>query len=62
MPAVSQELSVIQRLWGGATFLNRDFTVANLAQKRQQGNYSIVHLATHALFRPGQAQESFTQL
>ncbi|MDR7898484.1 CHAT domain-containing protein [Thermosynechococcus sp. JY1334] len=62
LPAVPQELSAIQQLWGGSTFLNRDFTVANLTQQRQQGNYSIVHLATHALFRPGQAQESFIQL
>ncbi|QEQ00455.1 CHAT domain-containing protein [Thermosynechococcus sp. B0] len=62
LPAVPQELSAIQQLWGGSTFLNRDFTVANLTQQRQQGNHSIVHLATHALFRPGQAQESFIQL
>lgn len=62
LPAVPEELSSIQQLWGGATFLNQAFTLTNLKQQRQRGHYSIVHLATHAMFRPGQAKDSFIQL
>ncbi|KPQ38210.1 MAG: hypothetical protein HLUCCO16_13670 [Phormidium sp. OSCR] len=60
LPAVPLELaSIVPRLWQGNSFLNEGFTVANLQQQRQQGNYSIVHLATHAQFQPGDADNSY---
>jgi CHAT domain-containing protein len=49
----------VPRLWQGNSFLNDGFTLANLQQQRQQGHYSIVHLATHAQFQPGNANNSY---
>jgi CHAT domain-containing protein len=60
LPAVPLELaSIVPRLWQGNSFLNDGFTLANLQQQRQQGHYSIVHLATHAQFQPGNANNSY---
>ncbi|MDC0835110.1 hypothetical protein CKA32_004483 [Geitlerinema sp. FC II] len=62
LPAVPIELaSIVPRLWPGAAFLNRDFTLDNLQQQRQNGDYAIVHLATHAAFVPGEPSQSYIQ-
>lgn len=62
LPAVPIELSLITRsLWEGQAFLNRSFTLNNLQQQRQQADYGIVHLATHAEFRPGKPDNSYIQ-
>ncbi|MDG2992247.1 CHAT domain-containing protein [Candidatus Synechococcus calcipolaris G9] len=62
LPSVPKELNIIHDLWGGATLLNQGFTSDNLRAQRQQNPYGIVHLATHAVFRPGTADNSFIQL
>ncbi|XFA73208.1 CHAT domain-containing protein [Thermosynechococcaceae cyanobacterium Okahandja] len=62
LPSVPEELATIEDLWGGTFFLNQPFTIENLRQQRQQRSYPIVHLATHAVFRPGDASQSFIQL
>jgi CHAT domain-containing protein len=63
LPGVRIELSTIaNQLWQGKYFLNDDFTLENLrAQRRQQG-FGLVHLATHAEFRPGTPDNSYIQL
>ncbi|MGC9503349.1 CHAT domain-containing protein [Baaleninema sp.] len=62
LPAVPVELaSIVPRLWPGATFLDREFTLDNLQQQRQTGDYEIVHLATHAAFVPGEPSRSYIQ-
>lgn len=62
LPAVPVELSAImQNLWQGKSFLNQEFTMANLESQRQQP-VNIIHLATHADFRPGVPSNSFIQL
>jgi CHAT domain-containing protein len=62
LPAVPIELSLITRsLWEGQAFLNRSFTLNNLQQQRQQSDYGIIHLATHAEFRPGKPDNSYIQ-
>ena len=62
LPAVPVELSAItQNLWQGKSFLNQEFTLANLESQRQQP-INIIHLATHADFRPGIPSNSFIQL
>ncbi|MBO9997597.1 MAG: CHAT domain-containing protein [Cyanobacteria bacterium SID2] len=62
LPAIPVELaSIVPRLWPGATFLNENFTVENLQRQRQQGDYNIVHLATHARFVSGDPSRSYIQ-
>jgi CHAT domain-containing protein len=62
LPAVPAELSAITgSLWNGRSFLNQDFTVANLKAQRSQTPFGIVHLATHAEFLPGSVNESYIQ-
>nr|MDJ0557078.1 CHAT domain-containing protein [Microcoleaceae cyanobacterium MO_207.B10] len=63
LPAVPVELETIsQQLWEGSQFLNQDFTRNNLLAQRQNYPYPIIHLATHAEFRPGKANNSYIQL
>ncbi|TVR05999.1 MAG: CHAT domain-containing protein [Phormidium sp. GEM2.Bin31] len=62
LPAVPLELaSIVPRLWQGQSFLNEGFTLGNLQEQRQQRDYSIIHLATHAQFQPGDADASYLQ-
>ncbi len=62
LPAVPQELAMIQQQgFPGRTFLNEQFTLANLMQQQRQTRPGILHLATHADFNAGQPQNSFIQ-
>ncbi|MGK7928589.1 MAG: CHAT domain-containing protein, partial [Spirulina sp.] len=63
LPAVSVELAAItDNHWQGTTYLNEEFTRANLTRARGNIPYGIVHLATHSDFRPGKPSESYIQL
>lgn len=61
LPAVPLELSAIAQQWPGQSFLNQDFTIVNLQSQRLQQRYGIIHLATHAEFRPGTPDNSYIQ-
>ncbi|MDY7013379.1 MAG: CHAT domain-containing protein, partial [Cyanobacteriota bacterium] len=62
LPAVPLEISIItQELWPGELFLDSEFTLDNLKEVRDRNPYGIVHLATHAEFRPGKRENSFVQ-
>ena len=62
LPAVPVEIDKItQFLWPGQAFINQKFTVENLQTQRQKQPYEIVHLATHAEFRPGKPDKSYIQ-
>ena len=62
LPAVSTELDIIaQNLWDGESFLNDEFTIANLQQIQTNQPFGILHLATHAEFLPGEPSNSFIQ-
>ncbi|OKH33702.1 hypothetical protein NIES2119_22540 [[Phormidium ambiguum] IAM M-71] len=62
LPAVPVELTTIaNQLWSGKISLNEAFTVNNLTTQRNSGKYEIVHLATHAEFRPGAPGNSYIQ-
>ena len=50
LPNVSGELKAIQGLYGGDILLNKDFQVAALEKKLQEGQFSIVHIASHGNF------------
>jgi CHAT domain-containing protein len=63
LPAVPVELAAIAGdLWSGRVFLNNRFTLENLRSQVQENDYRIVHLATHAEFKPGDPSNSFIQL
>ena len=50
LPRVRDELQTIQQLYGGTVLLNQDFSPASLAQSVDQGEFSIVHIASHGEF------------
>jgi CHAT domain-containing protein len=62
LPTVPFELSNITSEWRGNSFLNESFTLKNLQLQRKERPYRIIHLATHADFRPGSLSVSFIQL
>ncbi|MGK7923381.1 MAG: CHAT domain-containing protein [Trichodesmium sp.] len=63
LPAVPIELETIsQNLWQGSAFINENFTRNNLLTQRQNYPYPIIHLATHAEFQRGKANNSYIQL
>ncbi|MDS3859679.1 CHAT domain-containing protein [Thermosynechococcaceae cyanobacterium BACA0444] len=65
LPAVPVELNTIVQKVNtprSAEFLNQDFTLENLKKQLRKTPFDIVHLATHAEFRPGTPNESFIQL
>ena len=62
LPAVPLELStIIKNLSSGKSFLNKDFTLANLQSQNALQPFKIIHLATHADFQPGEASNSYIQ-
>ena len=62
LPAVPVELSAIMgNRWQGKSFLNQDFTLANLQSQQAAQTYRIIHLATHATFQTGAPQNSYVQ-
>ncbi|MGB7251362.1 MAG: CHAT domain-containing protein, partial [Phormidesmis sp.] len=72
LPAVPTELTNALRAWQldppvdslrvGQLFLNPEFTLANLKQQIDTHSPEVVHLATHALFRAGEPENSYIQL
>ncbi|MEB3343465.1 CHAT domain-containing protein [Okeania sp.] len=62
LPAVPVEIDKITKFLGkGKALMNQEFTVKNLQQQRQKQPYEIVHLATHAEFKPGKPDKSYIQ-
>jgi filamentous hemagglutinin family protein len=62
LPAVSLEINTVSQLWQGLEFLNDHFTLLNLIQQRQNRPFRMIHLATHAVFSPGDRANSYIQL
>ncbi|NET60849.1 MAG: CHAT domain-containing protein, partial [Symploca sp. SIO2E6] len=63
LPAVPLELDIIaDALWPGESFLNQEFTHAQLRQIRSRKPFGIIHLATHGDFLPGKPGNSHIQL
>ena len=62
LPSVDIEIKTISsEVLKGVSFLNKEFTISNLQNQRQQGTYSILHLGTHAKFISDTSKESFIQ-
>ena len=72
LPAVPIELSTIawqlrtaegsDRSWQDRSLLNQSFTLENFNTLLSRQSYDIVHLATHAEFKPGRPDNSYIQL
>ncbi|APB34526.1 hypothetical protein GlitD10_2197 [Gloeomargarita lithophora Alchichica-D10] len=62
LPAVPVELATITtQFWQGNRFLNEAFTIEQLQDQKLRDRYNVVHLATHADFRPGAINNSYIQ-
>ncbi|NEO85164.1 MAG: CHAT domain-containing protein [Spirulina sp. SIO3F2] len=62
LPGVEAELQFIPLdRWQDKAFLNQEFTPDVLKTAQQDCGCEIVHLATHAEFRPGSPQNSYIQ-
>ena len=62
LPSVPLELQAISADGNGLSFLNSNFTIDNLNSEHAKGGFRIVHLATHAEFKPGKPSNSYIQL
>lgn len=72
LPAVPMELTNIlwelrsarttQEPWEGRSLLNQGFTLDNFNTLLANRPFDIVHLATHAAFKPGKPNDSYVQL
>ncbi|MEM8639823.1 MAG: CHAT domain-containing protein [Cyanobacteria bacterium P01_G01_bin.54] len=61
LPAVPIELNLITE-HAQQKYLNDGFTYSNLRSQANQRQFQILHLATHARFRPGAADAAYIQL
>ncbi len=58
LPFVRQEVALVEKIIGGKTFVDRDFTGTQLARNIEKEEYSVLHIATHGVFG-GSAENSF---
>lgn len=62
LPGIDVELNtIVPKTWSGVVIDDRDFTVENLVQAHQEGDFDTIHLATHSRFDPGSPENSFIQ-
>ncbi len=62
LPAVAVEVSTLtNKLWSGQELLNEQSTINNFQSESRQQRYGIIHIATHAEFRPGRINNSYIQ-
>lgn len=62
LPAVAVEIPTLtNQLWRGVEFLNETATLDNLKSTSRKQRFEIIHVATHAEFRPGNVSESYIQ-
>jgi CHAT domain-containing protein len=50
LPYVAEEVETIRSLYGGDQLLNQDFLTRRLEQELRNGQYGILHIATHGKF------------
>ncbi len=62
LPAVAVEVPTLANiLWQGKAFLNEESTIDKLEFLNRQERFRIIHIATHAEFKPGKLTESYIQ-
>jgi CHAT domain-containing protein len=58
LPYVSDELATIHQLYGGTQLLNQDFLVSSMEKALKEGDFGIVHIASHGQFA-SEVEQSF---
>lgn len=62
LPGVEVELNtIVPKIWSGQKIVNQDFTITNLIKAHQEGDFAIVHIASHSRFSPGSPENSYIQ-
>jgi CHAT domain-containing protein len=62
LPSVAIEVPTLtNQIWQGSGYLDQQSTIEQFKTLTQQERFSIIHLATHALFNPGKVNESYIQ-
>ena len=62
LPGVEVELNtIVPKLWSGRKIMNQQFTIKNFQEAHQQGNFDIVHIASHSKFSAGSPEDSYIQ-
>jgi CHAT domain-containing protein len=62
LPAVASEVSILlNTLWSGEQLLNEQSTINNFQALNRQERFRIIHIATHAEFKPGAIHNSYIQ-
>nr|WP_234489131.1 CHAT domain-containing protein [Oxynema sp. CENA135] len=62
LPGVPLEVTNILEIpWIGESFINEEFTLNNFKQQAASQNFGVIHLATHAEFKPGRLENSYIQ-
>ena len=62
LPGVEVELNtIVPKLWSGRKIINQQFTIKNFQEAHQQGNFDIVHIASHSKFSAGSPEDSYIQ-
>ncbi len=56
--------TIVKQVWQGhgKAILNQDFTLKRLQDERNRTAFGIIHLATHAIFTPGDPNNSYIRL
>lgn len=62
LAAVPLELELASQHRNDEHYLDHEATVAVLQKRLEQGQFTNVHLATHAVFQPGSLETSYVQL
>ncbi|MBE9067952.1 CHAT domain-containing protein [Leptolyngbya cf. ectocarpi LEGE 11479] len=62
LAAVPFELDLASQSHNDEQYLDHEATLAALQQRLEQGEFTNVHLATHAVFQPGSLDTSYVQL
>jgi CHAT domain-containing protein len=62
LPGVAEEAKRIQAISGGKILLDTAFTASSLQAELRSSHYPVVHIASHFVFRPGRADQSFLLL
>jgi CHAT domain-containing protein len=62
LPAVATEVSLLtNNIWSGQKLLNEQSTINNFQALSSQDRFGIIHIATHAEFKPGAIHHSYIQ-
>ena len=62
LAAVPLELALASQSHNDEHYLDHEATLDALKQRLEQGSFTSVHLATHAVFQPGNLESSYVQL